>query len=391
MNVLQISLAELIARRNSDEFSDPQIHQIKYGKRIFARSFIIVKTWRDKSLQEFNLLDNVRVYPTLSRSKYSFLWDAWRIARKIARSNKIDLVITQDPFTTGLIGYLLKREFCLPLNVHDVCDFIDNSYWMQEWWGNRIFNPLGKFILSKADSIRVDSQQEFEKLRRLGINSNKIWNIPFILNDAAQFINSEPNLEFRTVLLSHRFDRIVLFVGRFVEQKDIRTLFNSIQEVIQQKPKTLFVIIGDGKKNREVQKMVQRMGIFENVLFTGWVDYFDLPKYYAICDAFILTSRYETSPRVIIFACLTQKPVVATEVSGVRDFIEEGKNGFIAPVGDEKKLANGILHILENPERSKKMGIYGFQKARNLLDEEKILNTYQQMYEATLNSYFLSK
>lgn len=386
MNVLQVSLAELIAKGNLDKPNDPQIHQIKYGKRIFTRSFIVVKTPRDKNFKQFHLLDNVSVYPTRSRNRYVFLWDAWRIARKIARENKIDLVITQDPFITGLVGYLVKKEFSIPINVHDVCDFIDNPHWIREWWGNRILNPLGKFILGKADSIRVDSQQEVDKLKKLGMNSNKIWNIPFILNDAGQFINSRPILEFRRALLKDKFDRIVLFVGRFVEQKDLPTLFGSVQRVVQRRPQTLFVIVGDGKRNQDIHKIVDRMGISENMLFAGWVDYFDLPKYYAVCDAFILTSRYETSPRVIIFACLTRKPVVATDVSGVRDFIEEGKNGFVVSVGDEKGLANGMIDILENPERSKAMGTYGFEKAQSLLDEEKILRTYQQMFETTLDT-----
>ena len=179
------------------------------------------------------------------------------------------------------------------------------------------------------------------------------------------------------------FDHIVLFVGRFEEQKDLHTLFHIIERVAQNRPRTLFLIIGDGKKRAEVQDTVKKIGIQNHVIFMGWIDYFDLPKYYAICDAFILTSLYETSPRVVIFACLSRKPIVTTDVSGVRDFVKEGENGFIAPIKDEEGLAKGILTLLENPARAKQMGERGFERIQELLNEENILQDYEKMWQFT--------
>jgi len=122
------------------------------------------------------------------------------------------------------------------------------------------------------------------------------------------------------------------------------------------------------------------------VFFTGWVDYFDLPKYYAVCDAFILTSVYETSPRVIIFACLSRKPIITTDVSGVRDYVHNEENGFVVSVKNVGGLAKGILTLLENPVKMKQMGESGFKKVKDLLDEEKIIVDYRKMYEFTLSS-----
>jgi glycosyltransferase involved in cell wall biosynthesis len=277
------------------------------------------------------------------------------------------------------------------MNVNDVCDFINNPYWIKESWGNQILNPLGKLILRKADSIRVDNHQEYNKLTGLKIHLKKIWNIPFILNEAEQFTNSKPDPEFRKGLLGGKFDHLILFVGRFEDQKDLPTLFRTARKVIQSKPRTLFLIIGDGKKGDELQTMAKSLEIEDHLFFTGWVDYFDLPKYYAACEAFILTSRYETSPRVLIFACLCRKPIVTTEVSGVSDLVEQGENGFIVSVGDVEGLSRGVLRLLENPEKAQEMGEVGFNKVKELLDEEKILNQYQKMYQFTLDQGSLSK
>lgn len=386
MNVLQIGLAEHLARKQPHHLNDPQIHQIKYGQRIFTKSFIIIKTPKDENYQTFNLSENVMVLPTLSKNRYWFMWDAWMMARKVIKKNEIDLLVLQDPFFTGAIGYLLKKEFRLPMNVNDVCDFIDNSFWVREWWVNRIFNPIGKFILKKAESIRVDSEKEREKLIALGIDKNRVWNIPFILNDADKFIGNKPDDEFRKKILGEKFGYAILFVGRFEEQKDLTTLFKTVRRVIQSQPRTLFLVIGDGRKSNELKAMAGSLGIKDNLLFLGWVDYFELPKYYAACDAFILTSKYETSPRVVIFACLSQKPIVATDVSGVRDFVEDGKNGFVVPVGDEERLAKGILALIGDSGKAREMGKYGLNKVQTILDEEQILEEYKTMWEFTLNA-----
>ena len=386
MNVLQIGLAELIAKRDPNRFNDQQIHQIKYGKRIFTRSFIIVKTPREEGFQEFDLSENVKVFPTLSKNKYWFFWDAFLIARRIIRNNHIHLLAIQDPFITGIIGYLLKRAFRIPLCVNNVCDFIDNHFWMRESTMNRILNPIGKFILRKAGSIRVDNDHEYRKMVGLGIKREKVWNIPFILNDADQFINSKPDLKLREEILKGIFDHMILFVGRFEKQKDLPTLFQTIKRVVEIKPRTLFLIVGDGKENSAARELVKTVGIQEHVFFTGWVDYFDLPKYYAVCDAFILTSVYETSPRVIIFACLSRKPIITTDVSGVRDYVHNEENGFVVSVKNVGGLAKGILTLLENPVKMKQMGESGFKKVKDLLDEEKIIVDYRKMYEFTLSS-----
>jgi glycosyltransferase involved in cell wall biosynthesis len=384
MNALQIGLAELIAQKDSGRLNDQQVHQIKYGKQILKKSFVIVKTPKEERFQEFNLSDNVRVFPTHSKHRYWFLWDAWQMARKIIKENPIDLLALQDPFITGPIGYLLKKEFGLPMNVNDVCDFVDNPFWMKEKWFHRVLNPIGKFILRKADSIRVDNNQEHRKLVGLGIEREKIWNIPFILNDGDQFVSTQPDPEFRHGLLRNKFEHMVLFIGRLEDQKDLPTLFKTVKKVIQSQPKTLFLIIGDGKKSSEIKALEVTLGIKDNLLFLGWVDYFDLPKYYAVSDAFILTSKYETSPRVVIFACLSRKPIVATDVSGVKDFVEEGKNGFVVSVGDEEGLAKGVLALIGNVEKAREMGGYGLNKVKELLNEEKILEEYKKMWEFTM-------
>ena len=88
----------------------------------------------------------------------------------------------------------------------------------------------------EADSVRVDSHQEYKKLMGLGLEREKIWNFP-LFERGRSIHHGSPNPELRQRLLNGRFDHLVLFVGRFEDQKDLPILFNTAKRVIQRKPR----------------------------------------------------------------------------------------------------------------------------------------------------------
>ncbi|MHA2054457.1 MAG: glycosyltransferase [Candidatus Hodarchaeales archaeon] len=352
----------------------------------FSRSHIIVKTPRDIRYQPFDLCDRVKIYPTQSRNRCTFLIDSWRLGIKIMRDYPINLITTQDPFGTGLIGYLLSRTHGIPLCVHNVCDFIDNPWWIKEKKVNYLLNFIGKKILFNADSIRVDNNDERKKLINLKIPSEKIWNIPFIVNNARKFINCEEGKLLRRELLGKKHEKMVLFIGRFEKQKDLPTFFKAARCVLGDFPKTLFVVVGEGKEETKARRSVEELSIEKNVLFVGWVDFFDLPKYYRASDIFVLSSTYETSPMVLILARLSGKAIVTTNISGARDLVEDGVDGFIVPIKDYEGMSRRISILLEKDLARERMGEYGRRKIEPLLDEDEIIRKAIDMYHFSLSA-----
>ena len=258
-------------------------------------------------------------------------------------------------------------------------DFIDNPYWLAEEPANRLLNPVGKFILRKARAVRVDSGDEANKMLRLGIPASRVHNIQFIINESDNFVNAD-GAALRQELLGGRFSQIVLFTARFEPQKDFETLFRVIQTVIIENPGILFVVAGSGKRDAEYHALAEKMGISTNIIFPGWVDYFELPRYSA-ADLCLLTSVHETNPRVLIFARLAKKAVVTTDISGAGDLVAHGQTGFIHTRRDAAALATSILTLAQNPELRRDMGVKGFDAVQSLLDKDFILNQVREMYE----------
>ncbi|MDP6179279.1 MAG: glycosyltransferase, partial [Desulfatiglandales bacterium] len=122
---------------------------------------------------------------------------------------------------------------------------------------------------------------------------------------------------------------------------------------------------GDGELREELVKCSEEFGVQESVIFTGWQK--EMPSLYGAMDIVALTSLNEGTPVTLIEAMASQKPVVATDVGGVRDLlgvIEEksidgyklARNGILVPSEKWEILAKALLFLFENRKMSKEMG-----------------------------------
>jgi glycosyltransferase involved in cell wall biosynthesis len=133
---------------------------------------------------------------------------------------------------------------------------------------------------------------------------------------------------------------VVLAVGRFTAQKDFATLIRAVAHVRRESPVRL-LILGDGPERRALEGVVAEQGLDGAVDLAGWVPN---PYPYMIrADAFVLSSRWEGLPSVLIEALYCGVPVIATDCpSGPMEILDGGKHGMLVPVGDVDALARAI-------------------------------------------------
>jgi glycosyltransferase involved in cell wall biosynthesis len=139
-------------------------------------------------------------------------------------------------------------------------------------------------------------------------------------------------------------DPVALAVGRFTRQKDFPTLIRAIADVREERPIRL-LILGDGPERPRMEAVVTELGLEDVVRLPGWVG--NPYPYMAAADVFVLSSRWEGLPSVLIEALFCGAPVVATDCpSGPMEILEGGKHGVLVPVGDVGALATGIARAV---------------------------------------------
>jgi glycosyltransferase involved in cell wall biosynthesis len=142
---------------------------------------------------------------------------------------------------------------------------------------------------------------------------------------------------------------VVLGVGRLTKQKDFPTLIRAFALVRKERPARL-MILGEGEERPKLETLARELGIEEDFVLPGFVE--NPYKYMKRASAFVLSSRWEGLPAVLIEALALGVPVISTNCpSGPSEILEHGKWGCLVPVGEPHLLARAILEILQNDVR----------------------------------------
>jgi glycosyltransferase involved in cell wall biosynthesis len=173
-----------------------------------------------------------------------------------------------------------------------------------------------------------------------------------------------------------------LAVGRLLEQKDYPNLLDAFSKIAN--PNVYLAIAGEGKLLSELQQKVQSLNITNQVFFLGVRP--DIPELLAAADAFVLSSAWEGMPNVVMEALASATPVVATDVGGVRELVEDCKSGFVVPPCDALTLSEAMTQLvrLSNQQRQE-MGKIGFDHIQFQYSVEKVTQDWEDLYKTHLS------
>lgn len=338
--------------------------------------------------RRIQLADNFWVSPCGTGGMASYMADSVRAGWRIAREERIQVVSTQDPFLTGLVGYLIAKRLGLPLSMQFVADTVDNPLWLAEKPYYRLLNLLAHWLIKRAATFRVVSTTEKQKLVGLGVAEQRIWNLPS-LSDFDRFLHADGQAVRSKYLCQESTagddtkKQLVLVVARLVPQKDIHTLLCAFAGLGAEFGSARLLIVGSGPLEQQLKQVSRSLGLSDRVIFVGAVNYDQLPAYYAACDVLVLSSLYEGNARVLAEAAASARPVVSTAVSGAADTIVDGETGYIVPIGDSAAMALRLSELLGNRARSKSMGEKARAHILDLYDPDRLLSGFKELWETT--------
>lgn len=141
---------------------------------------------------------------------------------------------------------------------------------------------------------------------------------------------------------------VVLGVGRLSKEKGFEVLIRAFA-IVSKERKARLVILGEGEERLKLESLAHRLGLQGDVALPGFVD--NPYPYMKRAAVFVLSSRWEGLPNVLIEALALGTPVVATDCpNGPREILEDGKWGRLVPVGDAKRLATAIIETLSEAQ-----------------------------------------
>ena len=175
-------------------------------------------------------------------------------------------------------------------------------------------------------------------------------------------------------------DFVWIAVGRLEAVKDYPTMLAALARSPQS---ARLLILGAGSLESELALLTADLGIEQRVRFLGFEP--DVWRWMQLADAFLHSSLYEGLPMVLLEAGASQLPVVATDVSGTREVIVNGENGWLARAGDPQALADVMRQMMQLPlEERHAMGLRAWQRIARQFSMDAVLDSWEQLYENLL-------
>ncbi len=173
----------------------------------------------------------------------------------------------------------------------------------------------------------------------------------------------------------------VVWLGRLAPIKRVDRLIDAFAAARSSNPDSRLYIVGDGARRPELEGLAAAHGITSAVKFVGWSS--DAPSWYAAADLVALTSEREGTPLSLIEAGAAGRPVLATDVGGVRDVVVDGVTGWVVPLGDPDRLAIRLRELLADPATRVAMGAAASSAVARFA-AERLVDDLDRLYRSIL-------
>ncbi|MDP1884111.1 MAG: glycosyltransferase family 4 protein [Candidatus Moranbacteria bacterium] len=274
-------------------------------------------------------------------------------------NEKFDLVISRTRFFNASILALLyaKTKRTKWIHIEHGSDFVQLSNKFNSSVAKIYDWTLGRLVLKLSDKNIANSAASAGFCKRLsrrdcaviyrGVEIEKIDGLP-------------PTTEIREKYPNRT---IITFLGRLIDGKGVADL---IQAVAELEGNYLLFIIGDGPQKRNLEKLAEKLGISDKIIFWGHKNQAEAVGLLKISDIFVNPSYTEGLPTSVIEAALCEKAIIATNVGGTPEIITDSESGYLIDPKNTDLLKGRLELLLDNPDLRENFG----KKARRAVYEK---------------------
>lgn len=242
-------------------------------------------------------------------------------------------------------------------------------------WKRFIINPLLALGIQHIVSIAESTKQAMVRFDNFPPRKIKV------IHNGVQLTAPQAQANLSAKRRSFGLEEHDLIVGTAARLEDIKNLpmmLRALKRVLKNKANVQLLIAGHGPKEQALKTLAEELGIVKNVVFLGLR--FDLAEIYPIFDVFLLSSLTEGISITLLEAMAQGLPVVATDVGGNNEVVDNGQTGFLVKSDDDAEMAEKILFLLNSPAYATQMGVKGKARVTGNFSFQNMLNKYNDLY-----------
>ena len=290
---------------------------------------------------------------------------------KFIKGLELDLIHTHTEFSLGVFGRFMARKLNIPLfhTYHTIYEDYTHyivKFKLLDFIAKNTARKISANFCNSVDKVIVPTEKVKELLHSYKVTQH-ISVIPtgIELSKFSAFNKSSMEVKnLRTQLNIRESDKVLLYIGRISEEKNIGELLLSMKPLLSSNSNLKFVLIGDGLEKGNLEELAKKLGIINQTIFAGERPWDSIGMYYQLGDVFVSASQSETQGLTYIEALASGLPVVAKADRCLDGVLQNGVNGYTFQGKDD--FLQAINKILSNESNNELMSIRAIQSVEKL-------------------------
>jgi glycosyltransferase involved in cell wall biosynthesis len=237
---------------------------------------------------------------------------------------------------------------------------------------------LSRLIGPRADRTIVVSRSQIPRLLKLGYREERIR---VIHNGVPESTVTEASSSPRSRLGFSADHYLAVLVATLRPEKSVDVFVRAIQRAHRVEPRVIGLVVGAGPEFERLKTLAGDDGV---VRMLG--KRLDVPDILDAADVVCLSSAAEGGPMVLLEAMAAGKPIIATNVGGIPEAVENEKTAVLVPVGDSVAFAAALLRLASDPALASRLGRAGRERHRSLFSVERMVAEYAQVFDEMLET-----
>jgi glycosyltransferase involved in cell wall biosynthesis len=298
---------------------------------------------------------------------------------KLCRREKFDIVHTHTS-KGGFLGRIAARLAGVPIVIHTVHGFSFNE--LTPWWTTAFYVYLERLASRFCDTmISVTNQHRLMAIEKRMASPDTIVTIHNGI-DLSRFEGVTATESMRRELSLAREATLIGTVGRLTPQKGQTYLLKAMPRVVRKHPQTQLVFVGDGPQEAELKDLAVELGVADHCRFLGFRR--DVPELLACLNIFVQPSPREGLSITLLEAMAARRPVIATNITGNREVVDDGIDGVLCQPMNSTALAKALIDLIENPKKARLLGKRAREKVEQHFEEQMMLKQTLELYRAQI-------
>jgi glycosyltransferase involved in cell wall biosynthesis len=233
---------------------------------------------------------------------------------------------------------------------------------------------LARLVAPRVDAVVAVSRAQLPRLLRLGYRRERVHIIP---NAVPEPTPRRAAAATRSLLDVSSEQFLAVVVASLRSEKRVEVFIRAVEIARRSEPRIVGLVVGGGSELERMRALADANG--GGVRLLGHRD--DVAEIFAASDVACLSSIAEANPLSLLEAMAAGKPVVATDVGGISEIVEDEKTGLLVPSGDADRFASALLRLAKDPALAVRMGVAGAARQRALFSIERMVSDYVRLFE----------